>query len=149
MRKIISLQGFKGAGKDETALMLQYLLNTPKIFHNYKCFELLQKKRYRNSKFQIVKYADKIKQILSILINVPLYKFEDRLFKEQFYIDFNTLKVHFVDEVSEEKILSDSKFIKEIKRLDKNLTKNYYLSIRQVLQFYGTEIMRHYFGDNI
>ena len=38
---------------------------------------------------------------------------------------------------------------KEIKRVNPNLTKNYFLSIRQILQYFGTEIMRFYFGDRL
>lgn len=63
------------------------------------------------------------------------------------------MQLFHIKEFSEEEkaslILNDSRFAKEIKRLDMNLTRNYVLSIRQLLQLFGTEIMRHYFGNNI
>lgn len=148
VQNIIAIQGNKNSGKDEFARMLQFVLSTPRVFHKYWIYKYLNK--LFPKQYKIVRYADKIKEILSTLLNVPLYLFEDREFKEKCYIDFNTLKLtHFDNIENSEKILSDSKFSREIKRLDKNLTKNYYLSIRQLLQYFGTEIMRHYFGNNL
>ena len=150
MQKIISVQGNKWSGKDTVAKMLQYLLSTPKILHKYdlycrlKCF----KKDYK-----IVRYADKMTEILAILLNTNVQNFEDREFKEQYYVDFNTLQLIHVDESNinafKDKILSDTRFTKEIKRVNPNLTKNYFLSIRQILQYFGTEIMRFFFGDRL
>lgn len=150
MQKIISVQGNKWSGKDTVAKMLQYLLSTPKILHKYdlycrlKCF----KKDYK-----IVRYADKMKEMLAILLNTNVQNFEDREFKEQYYVDFNTLQLIHVDESNvnafKDKILSDTRFTREIKRVNPNLTKNYFLSIRQILQYFGTEIMRFYFGDRL
>lgn len=94
-----------------------------------------------------------MKEILAILLNTNVQNFEDREFKEQYYVDFNTLQLIHVDESNintfKDKILSDTRFTKEIKRVNPNLTKNYFLSIRQILQYFGTEIMRFYFGDRL
>lgn len=94
-----------------------------------------------------------MKEMLAILLNTNVQNFEDREFKEQYYVDFNTLQLIHVDESNvnafKDKILSDTRFTKEIKRVNPNLTKNYFLSIRQILQYFGTEIMRFYFGDRL
>lgn len=91
--------------------------------------------------------------MLAILLNTNVQNFEDREFKEQYCVDFNTLQLIHVDESNintfKDKILSDTRFTKEIKRVNPNLTKNYFLSIRQILQYFGTEIMRFYFGDRL
>lgn len=151
MKKIITIQGLKNSGKDVTALMLQYLLNTPKFMHNYKFYKWCASLYfYGNKKYHIVSYAHKMKEILSILLNVDISVFYDRDFKENCYIDFSNLKLYHFGEIEDKsKILNDVDFNKEVKRLDKRLTKNYYLSIRQIMQFYGTQIMRHYFGEDI
>ena len=151
MSKIITIQGNKNAGKDELAKMLQYILNTPKVLHNYEIYLRLQKYlKPGKNQFHIVKYAGKIKEILATLLNVPIEKFEDRDFKENTYIDFNTLTLYHIKDIPDLSLtLTDTKFSKEIKRLDMNLTRNYLLSIRQLLQLFGTEIMRHYFGNNL
>lgn len=57
--------------------------------------------------------------------------------------------MHHRDVVHSSKILTDNKFAKLARELDPNLTQDYFLSIRQILQFFGTEIIRHYFGDKI
>lgn len=154
MRNIITIQGNKNAGKDELATMLQYILNTPKFLHHYDLFLRFKKWiKPRKNQFHIVKYAGKIKEILGVLLNVPIEKFEDREFKENTYVDFTSMSLYhikdFTDSEKANLILNDSRFSKEIKRLDMNLTRNYVLSIRQLLQLFGTEIMRHYFGNNL
>jgi len=57
---IISLTGYAGCGKDEVA----------KIIQKY------------DSKWQIKKFAGKLKEIASILTGIPKEKFEDQSFKE-------------------------------------------------------------------
>lgn len=150
MQKIISVQGNKWSGKDTVAKMLQYLLSTPKILHKY---DLYCRLNWFKKDYKIVRYADKMKEMLAILLNTNVQNFEDREFKEQYYVDFNTLQLIHVDESNintfKDKILSDTRFTKEIKRVNPNLTKNYFLSIRQILQYFGTEIMRFYFGDRL
>lgn len=150
MQKIISVQGNKWSGKDTVAKMLQYLLSTPKILHKY---DLYCRLKWFKKDYKIVRYADKMKEMLAILLNTNVQNFEDREFKEQYYVDFNTLQLIHVDESNinafKDKILSDTRFTKEIKRVNPNLTKNYFLSIRQILQYFGTEIMRFYFGDRL
>ena len=150
MQKIISVQGNKWSGKDTVAKMLQYLLSTPKILHKYGLYCRL---KWFKKDYKIVRYADKMKEMLAILLNTNVQNFEDREFKEQYYVDFNTLQLIHVDESNintfKDKILSDTRFTKEIKRVNPNLTKNYFLSIRQILQYFGTEIMRFYFGDGL
>lgn len=150
MQKIISVQGNKWSGKDTVAKMLQYLLSTPKILRKY---DLYCRLKWFKKDYKIVRYADKMKEMLAILLNTNVQNFEDREFKEQYYVDFNTLQLIHVDESNintfKDKILSDTRFTKEIKRVNPNLTKNYFLSIRQILQYFGTEIMRFYFGDRL
>lgn len=153
MQKIIAIQGYKNVGKDTVAEMLQYLLSTPSIMHNYTIYKILRTNLKFTKNFKIVRYADKMKKMLSHLLNVNIADFEDRNFKEHCYIDFTNLSKYFIDNVNtspyKDKILSDSKFSKEIKKPNSNITKDYFLSIRQILQYFGTEIMRYYFGDKL
>ena len=150
MKQIIAIQGNKFSGKTTTAKMLQFLLNTPKWLHNYTLYRLMKKSYYKFENYQILAYADKIKQMLSILLNVPVIQFEDRDFKENCYVDFTTLTLHWRHNIGDDsKLLNDSEFSKEVQWLDQKLIREKYLSIRQVMQYYGTEVMRRYFGQNI
>lgn len=147
MNKIICIQGLKNSGKDSAADMLQYLMNKPSWMHNYWMY----KYKFSNSyNWKIVHYADKLKEVVAILLNVTVDDLNDRNFKEQCYVDFTTLELFWKEEITNsDKILTDTKFNKEIKRLDMNLTRNYYLSVRQVLQFIGTEVLRHFLGNEL
>jgi len=129
--------------------MLQYILNTPSFMHHYGLYKFFDIEKWPETCWQTVQYAEKMKQNVASLLNIDRALLECRNFKENYYVDFNTLTIHQKIRVDEEKILSDAKFAKETKRLDKELTKNYYLSIRQVLQYYATQIMRHYFQSDI
>ncbi len=86
--------------------------------------------------------------MLSVLLGVPMNKFNDRTFKEHYYVSFPDLKLYEERYVAKSKILSDNKFSKMAKALDPNII-NYYLSIRQLMQFFGTNVMRTYFGDGL
>lgn len=59
------------------------------------------------------------------MLNVDVEKFEDRQFKEEFYVDFNTLTIHHKNFVDKEKILADNKFSKLAKDLTPSLTEDY------------------------
>lgn len=48
MGKIISIQGQKGSGKNQVAEYLNYLLNTPKLFHYYWLAKLLHFKTWKH-----------------------------------------------------------------------------------------------------
>jgi hypothetical protein len=82
---IIGINGRINHGKDEVAKIIQYLtfINSRKEFNNYCTYD-----HFKNSSltmvspWQVKKMAYKLKQIASILLNVPVAKFEDRDFKD-------------------------------------------------------------------
>ena len=128
--------------------MLQFLLNTPKLFHHYWFYKYFYKIS-TGGKYKIANFAGPLKNCLSALIGIPVEKFEDRDFKENYYIDFNTLNIYHVSKVPDDKILNDKKFSRFAKNLDPLFAREYYLSIRQVLQYVGTEILRTFLSDTI
>ena len=80
---------------------------------------------FTEGKFKIYRFADTLKCLLSVLLNVSVEKFEDRQFKEDYYIDFSTLTIHHKNFVEREKILVDNKFSKLAKDLTPSLTEDY------------------------
>lgn len=86
--------------------------------------------------------------MLAVLLRVPVEKFEDRDFKENTFIDFNDLTLHKRDTLKRYQILSDSKFSRKIKEMSIDVKANV-LSIRQLLQYWGTEIMRKHLGNQL
>lgn len=73
--KLIGISGKAGAGKDEVAKMLQHLLHRPDV--SYETFKTLI--HYRE--YQIKKFADKLKDIVCLILNCTREQLEDREFK--------------------------------------------------------------------
>jgi len=150
LNNLIGISGLKGSGKDETAQMLQFCLNTPKILHRYCIYKRFNK--YFKQKYKIHRFADPLKRVLATLLSVNVESFESRDFKENFYLDFNTLNIyqkHLVEASNPDLILPDNKFSKLAKDLNVNLIEGYFLSVRQVLQYVGTEVMRTFLGNRL
>ena len=142
---LIAVGGLKNSGKNEASKMLQYCLNAPKFLRNYWCYKHFNK--IIRGKYTITSFAHPLKRTLAALLNIPIDKFEDRNFKERTYIYFPLLYLTTTPE--SDKILSDNKFSKAIAIKDFSFLQTYYITIRQLLQCFGTEIMRGYFGDNL
>lgn len=141
LNKLLAVSGVKGSGKDLVSDMLQYCLSVPKAFRQYffyKHFNKLIKPKYKKLAF-----ADPLKKMLSDLLNIKLEHFYDREFKENCIVNVSTLQNNWETEK-----LSDSKFNKLVKQLDPSLTEAN-LSLRQLLQYFGTEIMQKYFGKRV
>ena len=82
--------------------------------------------------------------MLSVLLNVNVKSFDNRFFKENVYYDLTNNNITFKSDNE----ISDKTFNKILstdpsKLLDKSLT------IRQLMQYYGSNIMRKYFGDTL
>ena len=147
MNKIIAISGVRNSGKSTTGGFLEFLLSTPKFLHHYWIY-----KRFPNLKLKgnwlNVSFAGSLKEMLAVLLRVPVEKFEDRDFKENVFIDFNDLTFHRRENLDKNKILSDSKFSRKVKEMSIDVRANL-LSIRQLLQYWGTEIMRRHLGDQL
>lgn len=72
--------------------------------------------------------------MLAILLKVPVEMFEDRDFKENVFVDFDTLKLTHRKKLDKKYIMSDSKFNRHVKEMTID-THSYMLSIRQLLQY--------------
>lgn len=143
-RNIIAIAGLKNAGKDLVSNMLQYCLSVPKFMRKFWLYKLLH--NFIVPRYEITSFASSMKEALSVLTSTSIEKFNDRNFKENWYIKLQTLHVTAFPEKSQ--IISDKKLNKLTKAKELNTISNYYITIRQLLQTFGTEIIREYFGDN-
>lgn len=141
------MSGLKNVGKDTSANMLRYLLNTPSFLHFYwiyKHFNFLG----NFGKWKVTSFAKPLKEVLAIILGVPVEKFEDRDFKENYCVDFNTSKIHKCTD-SDVRLLSDKNLSKLIESDSYHIIKTYTLTIRQCLQYFGTQICREFISDKI
>ena len=111
------------------------------MFRQYWFYKHFRK--WIKPKYKKLAFADPLKKMLSDLLNISLSTFYNRTSKETCIINMPTLQYGFVNEK-----LSDSKFNKMVKQLDPELL-NSNLSLRQLLQYFGTEIMQKYFGKRV
>lgn len=143
---LIAVSGCKNAGKDSITSMLQYCLSVPKIFRQYWIYKNFRK--WVSPKYKRLAFADPLKRMLAVLLNVPVSKFNNRHFKEDCVINIPTLDYSLSAFNEESDVLSDSKFNKLVKNLDSSLTQSN-LTVRQLMQYFGTEICQKYFGRNV
>lgn len=85
--------------------------------------------------------------MLAVLFSLPLKYFEDQDIKENFYIDVETFDK--TNNPPKSKIMSDAKFINVLKNNADTITTNHYLSLRQLMQMFGTDVMRKHFNNNV
>ena len=140
-KKLISVSGVRGSGKDSVSSMLQYCLSVPKTFRQYWFYKHFRK--WIKPKYKRLAFADPLKKMLSDLLNIRLNLFYDREFKENCVVNMRTLQTTWRGEK-----LQDSKFNKLVKQLDLSLLESN-LTIRQLLQYFGTEIAQRYFGKRV
>ena len=143
--KIIAISGLKNTGKDTTASMLVFCKNNPKFLHYYWIYKLFPHLCIKRN-WEKVSFAHSLKGMLAVLLKIHPEAFEDRIFKENYCVDFSTLKILKKEHC--DRTFTDSRFSKFIKDESISLTRDC-LTIRQLMQYFGTEIMRDFFGDKI
>lgn len=116
--------------------------------HHYWLAKLLNFKSFKKD-WKITKYANPLKKMVAILLNVEPEKLEDRDFKENYYFDFNEYKFYHESEIHKSQMINDKEFSKQLKKGNLEVILNYYLSVRQILQCFGTDVMRKFFGDKL
>lgn len=113
---VIALASYKNAGKSESANMLQYILNTPKFMHSYQLYKRVGT-MFRGGKYKITSFAYPLKRTLAALLNINISRFEDRDFKENYYIYFPSLDI--TNKLPENAVtVSDSKFARLLSNKD-------------------------------
>ena len=147
MNKIIAISGVKAVGKTVSGDMLRFMLSTPKFLHHYWIYKRFPKLKLKGNWLN-VSFAGSLKEMLAVLLRVPVEMFEDRDFKENVFVDFSDLTFHRREDLKKYQILSDSKFSRKVKEMSIDVRANM-LSIRQLLQYWGTEIQRRYLGDQL
>lgn len=141
---IIGVSGYKTVGKDTVGSIIQYLTDAlaQKDNVSFKDFNYRNKlKGYTTSEWEIKKFADKIKQILSILIGVPIEDFEREEIKNKHLGEEWRIyqKMVYFDGW---KNCSKDEFDSVENPNDKN---SYIPTIRECLQLIGTELFRDRF----
>jgi len=126
---IIGINGRIGVGKDLTGKIIQYLTSDYK--DKYDFVEWIDRvENYGSntySKFEVKKFAGKLKTIASLLTGIPIENFEDQEFKKTLLgEEWGTVRTNPLNAIP---VFEDIQF-------------NELMSVRELLQKLGTEAMR-------
>lgn len=144
--EIVGISGLAGVGKDTVAKIFQLCDR----YENDPINELFPKKlnlvdyiyngllkEINNTEWKVVKFSSKLKEMLAILLNVPVEYFEDRIFKEGILP-----LVYWNRENKKGKVISE----KQWQHLDAESRKEYNISRkfsgRELMQYIGTDLFR-------
>lgn len=125
MLKVISIVGKKGNGKDFVTNLLKY-----KLISEF------------NKDVKYITLATKMKQIISVFTGIEYHLLNNRTFKENYMINLNDFKTAEVDDRLES--IHDLDFKSNL-----NKGRNLWISIRELMQYFGTDVMQKAFGKNI
>ena len=155
MPYIIGIAGNKGAGKDTVASMINYIFAKGITRAKYSEWVIDKDKYYHRFADTIIHFADTLKNVLSIIYNIPRKYFNNRKYKDELYYSIST--GNFINEDTIE-LFRDSYHVITIDELkDNTINKilkqyrglNIVTKLRVLMQYFGTEICREHLGDNI
>lgn len=151
-RVIVGIKGTKGSGKDTVADMIRYIMaagTTQASYDNYIWFT-----KHRDSELDvpILHFADKIKDDLSLILNINRTCFDDSKYKDELYYHFRTGSF-----ITEKNVKFGNVFLITNEILN-NLSlaqirlehrDDCVIKLRTLMQYYGTEIMRNNIGADV
>lgn len=151
---IIGISGYKGAGKDLVANMINYIFAVGITKANYNDWIVTGHRFGEKNKDRIIHFADPLKKTLSSLYNIDIEYFYDRDYKDvkwyciidgtfvdTFYLltnSSNTVAIEIND------LVTDT--IGDI--INKHPSYKVYIRLRTLLQYFGTNICRNLLGED-
>lgn len=145
---VIGIAGTKNAGKDTVASMINYIFAvgvTRASFSDYLISKINITTKYSD---RIIHFADPLKDVLSIIYNIPRECFDDRLYKDELWYNLRNNKF-----VEEKHIIKDCSIlirIEDLKYYDISSyfnncvdSINLYIKLRTLLQYFGTNVCRN------
>lgn len=149
---IIGIAGKAGSGKDTVANMINYIIETGINDSSYTHWSLTNNTRQNKHNKRIIHFADPLKDCLSIIYSIPREYFDNRDYKENYYYSLDEHKF-----IKKEDLLTSHEVItiETLSYHSLNIYKSLYsnkklvISLRDLMQYYGTEICRKKLGNNI
>lgn len=154
---IIGIAGKANSGKDTIASMINYIVTVGLSQAKYADWIT---KRISNDKLhgnRIIHFADKLKDVVSIMFSIPRHHLDDRKYKDELYwsltskcfIDYNllssTAKTHtYIIDIKDLNKFTLKEVIDNVKNYD-----NVFIKVRTLLQYIGNNIGRDIISENI
>lgn len=147
---IIGIAGEANSGKDTVASMINYIFAVGITNANFTDWVTHRVSYDNTNKDRIIHFADPLKDILSILYNIPRKYFDDRKYKDELYYCMNSGAF-----VEKEKIIDGIVCMADIESFGYNFCFNRwkdkprYIKLRTLMQYIGTNIFREHLSDDI
>lgn len=125
--KVIAIHGNIGSGKDTTLETLINLTGRKEIFNT-------------------VKFAESLKKTVSLLYNIPRELLEKQEIKSNGVIKYDTLEFSMINDIPKNSIVA--KTVQNFVSLIKKNEFNFYVTVRVLLIYEGTEIGRDLRGKD-
>ena len=144
---IIGLAGVAGSGKDTAATMISYIYKHGSAANYAKWLQYHAiVKKYPN----IVHFADNVKECLSIIYDIPLEYFNNRMYKDEYFYVLNEKR--FIDYTTANKeylIIENSDLMHE--PLSEHIFRKpkCCIKLRTLMQYFATDICRYHLSDDI
>lgn len=144
---IISINGRIGSGKDTIAKLIQRqefvsLAESGKISpQSVPNLHQIDTHSFSGSRWENKKFAEKLKQMLSMLTGIRREKFEDQDFKANYVINLLDFSIQHKSRVD---FYYDQDMKDAVIECINNQNHNIYITIRLLLQLFGTDIIRHW-----
>ncbi len=152
---IIGIAGRKNSGKDTIASMINYIFTVGITKASYSDWVIKKTSIDNTNSDRIVHFADGLKNILSIIYNIPREFFDDRVYKDNKY--FNITSGSFTDIKNVNGRIAGHNII-DIDFLNKHPLSSaissdgitqVYIKLRTLMQYFGTNICRKQLADDI
>lgn len=153
MKKLVfGIGGKAGSGKDTVASMINYIMLVGTTKANYKDWLINEIPMQQKCKNHTTHFADPLKDSLSIIYDIPRDYFDNREYKENYFYSLDEHKFLLENKLtSKHKVITISHLkydsIPIIKKLYNN--KKLVITLRDLMQYYGTDICRNYLSKNI
>ena len=150
-RIIVGVKGTKGSGKDTVADMIRYIMAAGITQASYDNYIWFTKNRDGELDVPILHFADKIKDDLSLILNINRSCFDDSKYKDELYYHFRTgsfiKKIDAtvpIDEITIKDLAENT-----LAKLRESFKDDCIIKLRTLMQYYGTEVMRNHIGKEV
>lgn len=149
---IIGIGGKTNSGKDTVASMMNYIFGVG--ITNAKFSEWLMKRDAydRTYKKNIVHFADTLKDAVSIIFSIDRNKLDDRYYKDEIWYcltEKRFIKPEHVDNLRYRTVSTPELSASSFYEVNTKGNKIPLIKIRSLLQYFGTDVCRNLFFDNI
>lgn len=140
---IVGIKGFKGSGKDTVASMISYILYDGIMKASYDTWLLYHKNDFIKNDEIIIHFADKLKDDISEFCGIDRKLLDRQEIKENYYYNFNTgiVSTNIKDTDCVINTVLEYDNLATLLLLNNNVS----IKIRDLLQYYGTNVIRNHF----